>query len=168
MSDMQNLMNRNMTVPQKILNTVIILVVVVAVIALMGVFHVGAWVPFLVLVLWAIQGIKMDPASIAQEFIGVGTGLFMGYLVQHNSELGSWALPCFFVLVGLLFVAMINQIKPLTWVFNNYTAAFCTVGTALSYPVTIVNDFLFSFVLFGLLPVVAYLIMSKKESQASS
>lgn len=168
MSDMQSLMSRKMTVPQKILNTAIILVVIVVVVALVGVFHIGAWVPFLVLVLWAIQGIKMNPASIAQEFLGVAMGLFMGYLVQHSSELGAWALPCFFVLVGFLFVVMINQIKPLDWLFNNYTAAFCTVGTALSYPITIVNDYLFALALFGILPMVAYLIMSRKKKAVAA
>lgn len=161
MVDVSKLAHREMSTKAKVINTAVILVVIFAVVALMGVCGVGAWVPFLVLVLWAIQGIKLDPKSVAQEFIGVAAGLFMGYLVRHSGELGNWALAVFFVMVILLFIGMVNHIGPLMWVFNNYTAAFCTVGTAMPYGTEIVADYVFSLVLFGLLPVIAVTLVDK-------
>ena len=80
MVDVSKLAHREMSTKAKVINTAVILVVIFAVVALMGVCGVGAWVPFLVLVLWAIQGIKLDPKSVAQEFIGVARRPIHGLL----------------------------------------------------------------------------------------
>ena len=168
--DMKKMMAGEMTVKQKVINTLAILVGIFAILGLMRVFGVGAWVPFLTLVLWAAQGIKLGAKDIAAEFLAIAIGLTMGYLVQHASTLGTWAIVVFGVLVVLLFIVMINRIKPLELFFNNYTAAFCTVGTALSYELTIGYDYLFTLVLFGLLPLlgvtIAKSVKAKKAQKA--
>ena len=168
MADVSKLANREMTTKQKVINTLAIFAGVAVIIALMKVFNVGAWVPFLTLVLWAAQGIKLGVRDVAEEFIGIFVGLAMGYLVQHASTLGTWAIVVFGVLVVLLFVVMVNRIKPLMLFFNNYTAAFCTVGTALSYELTIGYDYLFTLVLFGILPLVGVTIADKVKAKKAA
>lgn len=166
MADISAMAHREMTVKQKVINSIAIFAGIGVILALMSLFNVGAWVPFLTLVLWAAQGLKFSVKDVLSQYTGIFVGLLMGFLVQNSSTLGTWAIVVFGVLVVLLFLVMINRIKPLDFVFNNYTAAFCTVGTALAYGTEIAVDFAFTFILFGLLPLaVLGIIKTVKKSK---
>lgn len=166
MADVSAIANKERTLKQKVVYTLAVFVGVAVICGLMAVFGIGAWVPFLAMVLWAIQGVKLGGKDILQEFVGIAMGLTMGYLLQHSSTLGTPALVAFVVLVLMLFIVMVNNIKPLMLFFNNYTAAFCTVGTALSYEWVIVYDYLFTLILFGLLPFIIMTLIDKKKKKA--
>ena len=146
----------------RLMNSGAIICVVAVVVFVMTKLGVGMWVPFLALCMWACQGLKCDFKSIISAYVSMGIGLIMGYLVGHAQELGTPALVAFFILVLLLLHCMANQV--LTFFFNNYTAVFCTVGTAVSYGAEIIKDWLFAFILFGLTPAVIVYVISKKKA----
>ena len=148
--------------------TLLAVVFVAAILGLMALFHVGAWMPFLTLCVWAIIGMKMGIKDLVYEFLGIFVGLGMGYLLQHGSELGDWALPLFFAGVVCLVISMVNHVKFLEPLFNNYTAVFLTVCTAMPYGTEIFADYLFSLVLFGVCPAIIGVVLAKKGGKAAS
>ena len=151
----------------QLINSGAIICVVVVVVVVMTKLGIGMWVPFLALCMWACQGLKCDFKSIFSAYASIAIGLLMGYLLGHAQELGTPALVGFFILVLMLLHCMANQV--LTFLFNNYTAVFCTVGTAITYGTEIIKDWLFAFVLFGLTPaVIVYFISKKKAGNAES
>lgn len=165
--DVNEIKNKKRTPKEAVIYNVVVLAVVVVVCVLMGVCKVGAWVPFLALCLWAMK-ITLEPKGIIKNYIGCAVGLGMGYLIQHSSQLGTWAMVLFIVCVLCLFLTMLNQIPGLNYLFNDWTAVFTSVGTALPYEWTICFDWLFAFVVFGLTFMIAGHFMGKKGKEADA
>ncbi|MDD6786289.1 MAG: hypothetical protein PUD81_08580 [Eggerthellales bacterium] len=163
----EEMRNKKRTPKEAVGFSALVLVVVIAVVALMGVCHVGAWVPFLALCLWAMK-ITVDPKQIITNYLGCAVGLTMGYLIGHASTLGTPALVAFFVMVFLLFITMLNQIPGLKYIFNDWTAVFCSVGTAMPYEWNICFDWLFAFVLFGVTVMIAGYFINKKDKEKAA
>lgn len=141
---------------------IIVLACVVVVVLLMGVLHVGAWVPFVALCLWAMK-ITVEPKAILKSYIGAAVGLAMGYLLQNAGTLGTWALVVFVIGVLCLFLTMLNHIPGMTFFFNDWTAVFTSIGTAMPYTLGIYIDWLFAFILFGVSVMIAGYFMGRKK-----
>ena len=163
--DVTEIKNKKRTPKEAFIYNAAVLAGVAVVIGLMAVFKVGAWVPFLALCLWAMK-ITMDPKEIVKNYVGCAVGLTMGYLLRHSGELGTWAIVVFVVAVLCLFFTMLNQIKGLNFFFNDWTAVFCSVGTAMPYEWTICFDWLFAFILFGVSVMIAGHFMDKKSENS--
>ena len=162
--DVDEIKNKKRSPKEAVIYNVIVLVCVVVVCVLMAVCGVGAWVPFLALCLWAMK-ITMEPKVILKNYVGCAVGLAMGYLLRNAGTLGTWALVVFVVAVLLLFLTMLNQIKGLNFFFNDWTAVFCSVGTAMPYDLGIWADWLFAFILFGVSIMIAGYFMGKKSKE---
>ena len=162
--DVNEIKNKKRTPKEALIYNVIVLVCVVVVVALMAVCGVGAWVPFVALCLWAMK-ITVDAKIILKNYIGAAVGLTMGYLLQNAGTLGTWALVVFVVCVLCLFITMLNQIPGMNIFFNDWTAVFTSIGTAMPYTWTICFDWLFAFVLFGVTVMIAGYFMGKKSSK---
>ena len=160
--DVNEIKNKKRSPKEAVAYNLIVLACVVVVVVLMGVFHVGAWVPFVALCLWAMK-ITLDAKAILKNYIGAAVGLTMGYLLQNAQSLGTWALVVFVVCVLCLFLTMLNQIPVMNIFFNDWTAVFTSIGTAMPYTWTICFDWLFAFILFGVTVMVAGHFMGKKE-----
>ena len=162
--DVNEIKNKKRGPKEALAYNLIVLACVVAVVALMAVCHVGDWVPFVALCLWAMK-ITLEPKAIMKNYVGAAVGLAMGYLVQNAGVLGTWALVVFVVCVLCLFLTMLNQIPGLNIFFNDWTAVFTSIGTAMPYTLTIYFDWLFAFVIFGVTVMIAGYFMNKKGSK---
>lgn len=162
--DVNEIKNKKRTPKEALVYNLIVLACVVVVVALMAVCRVGAWVPFVALCLWAMK-ITLDAKVILKNYIGAAVGLAMGYLLQNSGTLGTWALVVFVVCVLCLFLTMLNQIPVMNIFFNDWTAVFTSIGTAMPYTLAIYLDWLFAFVIFGVTVMIAGHFMSKKGAK---
>lgn len=160
--DVNEIKNKKRSPKEAVVYNLIVLACVVVVVALMAVFHVGAWVPFVALCLWAMK-ITLDPKVITKNYVGAAMGLTMGYLLHNSGELGTWAIVVFVICVLCLFLTMLNQFPVLDIFFNDWTAVFTSIGTAMPYTWTICFDWLFAFIVFGVTVMIAGLFMNKKK-----
>lgn len=162
--DVNEIKNKKRSPKEAVIYNLIVLACVVVVVVLMAVCHVGAWVPFVALCLWAMK-ITLDAKIILKNYIGAAVGLAMGYLLQNAGTLGTWALVIFIVCVLCLFLTMLNQIPIMNVFFNDWTAVFTSIGTAMPYTLTIYFDWLFAFVIFGVTVMIAGYFMNRKGSK---
>ncbi len=160
---------QKLTIGKGIILTLVIVVICALLVVLMTILGIPMWIPFLGLVLCTATGVSFNVKSIVQFWLSIVVGLGIGFLLGNIEQLGVIAIVLSACGILLMIFGMATQ--RMSAIFNAYTAAFVTVGTAQGVVlelIPLVKGILFGFIVLGLLPCFVIKAMTGKKKEENT